>query len=263
MSVARTFLFVPATRLVRIEKALATSADVVIVDLEDAVSADDKNAARQIVQRLEPSRPVFVRINAATSDQFHEDVALVSTSPWISAVVLPKVESSSDIEHFRSEASREVDVVALIESSAGIIACDEIAHSGVRRLMFGSVDYTTELDAPPGPSLFAYPRSRLVVASAAAGLPAPVDGPTTIIGDSAALRDETVEAFGVGMGGKLCIHPNQLATVASVFATTLSERAWAQSVMSAFEENSGGVFVVNGEMVDAPLVARARRILET
>src|SRR5665213_3694779 len=99
--------------------------------------------------------------------------------------------------------------------------------------------------------------------STGAGLPAPVDGPTTIIGDSAALRDETVEAFGVGMGGKLCIHPNQLATVASVFATTLSERAWAQSVMSAFEENSGGVFVVNGEMVDAPLVARARRILET
>jgi citrate lyase subunit beta/citryl-CoA lyase len=254
---------VPATRPDRIDKALATSADVVIIDLEDAVSADDKNSARQIVSRLEPSRPFFVRINATTSDQFHEDVALVSASPWVSAVVLPKVESSSGIEHFRSEASREVDIVALIESSAGIIACDEIARSGVRRLMFGSVDYSAELGAPPGAGLFAYPRSRLVVASAAAGLPAPVDGPTTIIGDSAALRDETVEAFAVGMGGKLCIHPNQLVTVASVFATTLSERAWAQSVMSAFELNSGGVFVVNGEMIDAPLVARARKILET
>jgi citrate lyase subunit beta/citryl-CoA lyase len=127
--------------------------------------------------------------------------------------------------------------------------------------MFGSVDYAVEMCSQPNEKLFAYPRSRLVVASAAAGLAAPVDGPTPMLNDAAALIEQTMTAIQFGMGGKLCIHPDQIARVAPLFLSTKDEE-WAQKVLNAYRDSKSGVFVLNGEMIDAPQLALARKILE-
>lgn len=261
MKTAQTFLFVPATRPDQIEKALATTADVVIIDLEDAVRGEDKAQARQNLALLQPSRDACVRINDETTSYFMDDVALVAGCQWVSSVVLPKVHSAAQVERFRIVADNDVPLLALIESARGIVASEEIASSGVSRLLFGSVDYAAELSAEPNEYLFAYPRSRLVVASAAAGLAAPVDGPTLAIHDVDRLIEEATAAQLLGMGGKLCIHPKQVLVVGSIFRSSSSDEQWAREVLDAHEKSDDGVFVVNGEMVDAPVVARARRIL--
>jgi len=261
VNVPQTFLFVPASRLDRIEKALDSNADVVIIDLEDAVRIEDKDQSRSNLSLLKPSRDAYVRINDESTEQFRKDVALITNCSWVSAVVLPKVQSSNEVKRLRELTKGRIDVVALVESAQGIIASDEIAKSGASRLMFGSVDYAVEMCSQPNEKLFAYPRSRLVVASAAAGLAAPVDGPTPMLNDAAALIEQTMTAIFLGMGGKLCIHPDQIAHVAPLFISAKDEE-WAQKVLNAYRDSKSGVFVLNGEMIDAPQLALARKILE-
>jgi citrate lyase subunit beta/citryl-CoA lyase len=128
--------------------------------------------------------------------------------------------------------------------------------------MLGTVDPAAQLGATPGPDgrELLYARSALVVDAAAAGLAGPIDGPCTAIGDEAALRAETAAAKALGFSGKICIHPSQLDTVHDVFAPTDEELAWARRVVAAAEGSRGAV-AVDGQMVDAPVVARARRLL--
>lgn len=261
LATARTFLFVPATRPDQIEKALATSTDVVIIDLEDAVSPADKAQARANVAPLHSSTAACVRINDATTSYFEEDVVLVARCPWLLGVVLPKVDSSDDVRHLRDALRSDISLLALIESARGIVAADEIALSGVSRLLFGSADYSTDVGATPSEELFAYPRSRLVVASVAARLGAAVDGPTLAFRDTEKLTEEATAARRLGMGGKLCVHPSQISTVAAIFHASSSSEEWARQVLDAYEKSGGGVVVVNGEMIDAPVAARAREVL--
>jgi citrate lyase subunit beta/citryl-CoA lyase len=260
---ATTYLFVPATRPERIEKALATSADVVIVDLEDAVGPDDKSAARDHLGTLTPSRPCYIRINDVTSEYFNGDVAFLNACAWVSGVILSKVQSREQIAHLMGLLERDVVVDALVESAQGILAADDIANSGVHRLILGSADYSSELGVEPTEQLLAYPRSRLAVASAAARIARPVDGPTLELENLERIESDTLAARRLGMGAKLCVHPRQLPVVASVFGSLASQEEWARSVLSAFEASGGGVTSLNGEMIDAPVAARARTILES
>ena len=257
----QTFLFVPASRPDRIDKALDSSADVVIIDLEDAVRIEDKDESRSNLAQLEPSRKAYVRINDDSTDHFRRDVRLISGCSWVSAVVLPKVESPKQVKRLLKLTKGRIEVIALVETARGIIASDEIAKSGVSRLMFGSVDYAVEMGSQPNEKLFAYPRSRLVVASAAAGLAAPVDGPTAKLNDAAELIEQTRTAILLGMGGKLCIHPDQIKSVAPLFISAKDEE-WALKILSAHRDSKSGVFVLNGEMIDAPQLALARKILK-
>jgi citrate lyase subunit beta/citryl-CoA lyase len=261
VNLARTFLFAPASRLDQVEKALLTTADVVIIDLEDAVRSEDKARARGNLALLQPSRGACVRINDETSDHFEDDIAFLAVCRWVSAVMLPKVQSAEQVGRYRLACKSDVPVLALIESAQGIVASEEIAASGVSRLLFGSADYTAELGAEPNEKLFAYPRSRLVVASAATGLPSPVDGPTLAVHDDAKLIEEATAARLLGMGGKLCIHPAQVSIVDSIFRASASDVQWAREVLDVFEKRGDGVVLVGGEMVDAPVVTRARKIL--
>ena len=222
---------------------------------------EDKVQARQNLASLHPSRSACIRINDETTSHFEDDVALIAVCPWVSAIAIPKVHSASQVERFRHAVKNEVPILALIESAQGIVDLEEIANSGVRRLLFGSADYAAELGAEPNERLFEYPRSRLVVASAAAGLAPPIDGPTLAIHDNDRLSEEARVALMLGMGGKLCIHPKQIAVVDSIFRASWSRKRWAHEVLDAYENCGGGVLIVNGEMVDAPVVARARKIL--
>jgi citrate lyase beta subunit len=260
-TVARSYLFVPAKRLDRIEKAQVTTADVIIVDLEDSVLEQDKDEARDQLSRLTPSQDLHVRVNAVTTPHFEADVAMLADVKWLGGIVLPMVRSSEDVERLASLLVGPVPILALVETAQGVVAAEQIAASGVGRLAFGGADYAADLGATPSDSLFAYPRARLVVASVAAGIPAPVDGPTMLLNDDDRLVKEATVARSLGMGGKLCIHPSQIAVVAEVFGPTAAEELWAREILKARDDHGDGVFVVNGEMVDAPVLARAERIV--
>jgi citrate lyase subunit beta/citryl-CoA lyase len=244
-----------------VERALATSADVVIIDLEDSVGAGEKEDARAALAEMRPSRPVHVRVNSPGTRFGEADVATVAPLRWLDGVVVPMVESAGDLEQVRRQLPNGLAIVALVETAAGVLAAEEIA-SRADRLAFGSVDYAADLVAAPTDVLFAYPRSRLVLSSAAAGLPSPIDGPTLTLTEPARLSLDAASARALGMGAKFCIHPSQVDVVNACFSPSEAERRWALAVVESATSAGDGVIVVNGEMVDAPVVSRARQILE-
>ncbi|WP_410632539.1 HpcH/HpaI aldolase/citrate lyase family protein [Amycolatopsis sp. cmx-4-83] len=248
---ATTFLFVPGDRPDRFAKAVASGADVVIADLEDAVAPADKDTARAAVgEWLAGGGTAMVRINAPGTPWFEADAALVAARGV--PVMVPKAETPGVLAGFR-------EVVALVETARGVEGAGELAAvPSVSRLAFGSVDLAAELGVDPDdPEPFAYARSRLVIASAAAGLAPPVDGVTTDLSDEERLSADVRYARRLGFGGKLCVHPRQIALVRAGFEPTEAERAWARRVVTAGDS----VSTVDGKMVDKPVLTRARRIL--
>lgn len=247
---ATTFLFVPGDRPERFEKAVAGGADVVILDLEDAVAPAAKDSARASVAEWLRSHRALVRINAPGTPWFDADAALVAARGV--PVVVPKAETPGVLAGFG-------EVVALVETAAGVERAGELAAvPSVTRLALGTIDLAAELGVDPDDrEPFAYARSRLVIASAAAGLAPPVDGVTANVADDAGLEADVRYARRLGFGGKLCIHPRQVPVARAAFAATEAEREWARRVVAT----GAGVSVVDGRMVDEPVRARARRIL--
>jgi citrate lyase subunit beta/citryl-CoA lyase len=257
----RTYLFVPATRRDRILKALSIDVDAVIVDLEDAVAEGDKDQAREVLSTVDGNRRILVRINSADSSHFEKDIKACVEAESVEGVILPMVESANDVVQLLKRLDRPMSISALVETPRGIIQAENIASSGVIRLLFGGVDYSSALKTAPSNELFAYPRARLVIASAAADLMPPVDSPTTAYNDLHQLRRDLDTARALGMGGKLCIHPSQVAPARSIFSATSDERDWAKAVLDAAREHDYSVFTFNGEMIDVPVLERARTIL--
>jgi citrate lyase subunit beta/citryl-CoA lyase len=259
-AVARTFLFVPGARPERFAKALAAGAHVVIVDLEDAVSPADKETARAALASALPlPQPVLVRVNAAATQWFADDLSLCRHA-GVAGVVLPKAEAAADVERVRAVVGQDVDVYPLIETAAGLWNAPAIARTaGVRRLLFGAIDF--QLDLGLADDDLVHYRSQLVLVSRVAGLPAPVDGVTTAIDDEAVLARDVERARRLGFGGKLCIHPKQVALVNAAFRPTADEVAWAQRVIAADTVAHGAAVAVDGKMVDRPVLLKAREIL--
>ena len=258
---ARSFLFVPATRVDLVEKAIASGADEVIVDLEDSVAKADKQQARNDLSDLRPSRSLLVRINGPRSDFFGDDLNLVHIIDWAKGMVVPMVESTQDLRSVQESISRALQLFPLVETATGVSAADTIASAGAARIMFGTADLAAELGVQPESNIFAFARSKLIIASASAGLPAPIDGPTLSFRPEERTRSDAQAALDLGMGGKLCIHPSQVPIVNEVFAPSGEEVVWARDIVAASRLHEEGVFVVDGEMVDAPVIARAYRIL--
>ncbi|MGP4021006.1 HpcH/HpaI aldolase/citrate lyase family protein [Saccharopolyspora sp. 5N708] len=259
MRTAVTWLFVPGSRPDRFAKAIAAGADVVIVDLEDAVPAAAKAAARENLRAAWPIGPkVAVRINAPGTAEFDDDVALCrEIGP--AAVVLPKTESAADVT--AAAEGTGCQVLGLIESARGFVNLGEIcAAAGLVRLMFGSIDLALDLGVTADAALDTS-RSDLVRWSAASGLPAPVDGVTPSINDTETIDRETRRAKEWGFGGKLCIHPAQLPVVRGAMRPGDAELRWARRVVEAAEQAHGAAVSVDGAMIDRPVVERARRLL--
>lgn len=261
--IARSFLFVPGDRPERFAKAAASGAHAVIIDLEDAVAASAKRQARESCRAfLAGGGSALVRVNALDTAWAQDDLALCRM-PGVHGVVLPKAETAADIHEAAQRMGTEKPILALIETAAGMVNVHAIAaQPGVTRLLFGTVDFCLELGIEgDGESLASY-RAQLVLASCAAGLPPPVDGVTLALKDEDALRAATLRARRIGFGGKLCIHPVQVLTINAGFQPTSAEIAWATQVL-ALAGNSPGAFEFEGRMVDAPVLARARRLLRS
>jgi citrate lyase subunit beta/citryl-CoA lyase len=258
----RSYLFVPADRPERYAKALASGADAVIVDLEDAVAAGAKDSARAALAAWLDGggSGIAVRINDAASAAFDDDLRLVARD-GVAAVVVPKAERADDLARVRAAAPAAA-LLPLIETAAGIASARRIASApGVRRLAFGSIDLQLDLGIDgDGDELLVF-RSELVLASRLAALDAPVDGVSTAIDDAAALDADTRRARRLGFGAKLCIHPRQIAAVHAAFAPSADELAWAERVVAATVGAGGGAVAVDGRMVDRPVLLRARALL--
>jgi len=260
------YLFVPADRPERIAKARASGADAVIVDLEDAVAPEAKVRAREaLAALLDEAAPLVVRINAAGTPWFDDDLELCR-HPGVAAIMLPKAEGIDAVCTVVETTYQ--DVLPIIESARGLKEIHSIASvPGVIRLAFGSVDLALDLGIDCDPDgaeieLLAF-RSQLVLASRLAGLAAPVDGVSTAIDDLQRLQADTERSRRLGFGAKLCIHPKQLATVQAVFTPTPERLDWARRVCKAFASAGGAAVAVDGQMVDLPVVQRARAVLRS
>lgn len=270
LALARSFLFVPGHRPERFAKALASGAEAVIIDLEDAVPLDAKATARDALlaawsglDAAERAR-LLVRVNPPGTPWHEADLSAVARLSGLGALMLPKAEHPQQVEQaFRSSG---VPVLPLIESAEGLGQMDAIARAtGVLRLGLGHIDLQADLGMRCGPdeAELAPVRLALVVASRRAGLPAPVDGVTTATQDTEVLAADAQRSRRFGFGAKLCIHPAQVAGVHQALAPTEAECDWARRVLAAEVAAGGGAFSVDGKMVDPPVLLLARKILQT
>lgn len=264
----RTYLFVPGNRPDRFAKALASGADAVVIDLEDAVAIAAKGEARDAIALwskeavAEDRARVVVRINDAASNAFAEDLRSMREAR-LARVMLPKAESAVQIEGVRS-ALGEARVLALVESARGAAMAHEIAAAqGVERLVFGTLDYALDLDLEIDENAegLSHAAGLIAIASRLAGLPAPVAGVTPRIDDERRLHEDVRWARRHGFGAKLCIHPRQVAPIHEALAPSAKSLEWARRVLEA-EAASPGVAQLDGRMVDRPVVLLAQRTLQ-
>jgi len=266
----RSYLFVPADRPERYSKAIAAGADAVILDLEDAVATTAKDEARRQLRSSWASvsaeaqtsgTRILIRINSADSGWLEEDLALCNALRP-DGVVLPKAADSVIVGAVASRMPT-IALLPLIETARGVQNVDQIAQAvGVERLVFGTVDLTHELNAEEDKPLD-YVRTRIVIASCAAGLEGPVDGVCRAVSEASRLLYESTRALGFGFSGKLCIHPKQVDAINEAFSPTSQKIEWAQRVVAAYEAAHGGAVAVDGEMVDLPVFRRAKSLLSS
>ena len=254
-------LFVPGSRSDRFHKAEASGADAIILDLEDAVAEDGKDAARDAVLAFLPKAtcPVIVRVNGQGTPWHEADVeALARCRP--TALMLPKAESAASVMAVCKRLGAPVPIIALIETAKGLAHISEIAGApNVAILAFGSVDFSLDIGCSHEQLPLLSARSEIVWRSRAAGLAAPLDGVTVNLDDANMLDADATHAAALGFGGKLAIHPKQIAPIRNAFLPSEQTIEWAREVLAA--ASSGNAVRVHGEMVDRPVVERARRIL--
>ena len=281
----RSALFVPGNRPDRIEKAVQTNADAVIIDLEDAVPLSQKVETRKRVREKIATcggKKIIVRVNALHSEFGLDDFKEV-ISNGLSGVMVPKVETHSDIRQIDAivtEVEKKVGIepgsifiLPLIESALAVenafaIASVKTEPDRFFSLSFGAADFALDMGIAitlSGKELI-YPRARLAVACRAAGLAPPVDTPFMIdLKDRQALEADIRRAIRFGFQGKLCIHPNQVEICNQLFSPTEEEVAYARKVIDTFEKaEAEGVAAIQleGKFIDYPVVERCRRILK-
>jgi citrate lyase subunit beta/citryl-CoA lyase len=273
-SLLRSVLFVPGTRPDRFSKAMDAGADAVVLDLEDAVEASRKAEARAAVANWlisSSSAPLktarFVRVNGVRTAWIDEDLQwLPSVADHIDAVVVPKAESEQDVERVAA-AARARRVIPLLETSRGIVGAAAIAgaNAEIPALLFGAEDLTAELGIPrtlSGEEILVA-RSQVVLAAATIGADA-VDAVFVDFRALDRLRQDAVRARAIGFRGKMAIHPDQVGIINDVFSPTADEVAEAKRLLeaeAAARARGEGAYRVDNQMVDAPVIARAKRLL--
>lgn len=267
----RCVLFVPGSRPERYTKAIASGADQVAIDLEDAVGPADKDTARAAVlgfldgwTRGRSEGECGLRINPpATAEGARDLQALAEISLDPAFVMIPKVESAADVQIVDAALrGRSARIVPLIESPRALLAAEAIAAASPRisALMFGGFDYAVALRGRPGWDAFFAPRARLAIVAAAAGVGF-IDVPFLAVDDAAALAAETDRVIALGATAKAAIHPAQVATIQERFLPSPEELEWARRVVDALEARAGEAATVDGKLVDRPIELAARQAL--
>lgn len=261
-----TLLYVPADRPDRVAKALAGDADAVLVDLEDAVAADRKEYARAEAARLlaaaAPDRPVQVRVNDVRTATGKADLAMVAALPPHVGLRLSKVEEAATVR-VAADAAPGRALHPLLESALGVENAYRVAtaHPAVASIGLGEADLRADLGLPPGDDTgLAYPRSRIVVAARAAGLPAPVQSVYPHVRDLDGLARSCRTGRAAGFLGRAAIHPAQLPVIAAAFLPYEAEVRAARELLSA--TGGGARALADGRFVDEAVLRAARRVVE-
>ncbi|MFN8522097.1 MAG: CoA ester lyase [Chloroflexota bacterium] len=274
-------LFVPADRGRFYEKLRELHPDAVILDLEDAVAPSAKEAARsELARRLGTELiswlPVFVRLNRMGSSDFHADVR-AAVRPGLYGVLLPKAESAQDLREANMALAQaelraglpigSVKLVPVVETVRGVLAVHEIVGAAPRvfGVGFGAEDFSLDLGVERSREGIEsiYPRAQVALAARAAGVFA-FDGPWAIIDDQDGLRREAAEASQLGFSGKQAIHPSQIAPINAAFVPSPAAVSRATRVVALYEDalaRGVGAVQIDGELIDVPMVERARRTL--
>lgn len=260
----RSYLFVPGNRPDRFAAASDAGADIVLIDLEDAVAPAGKLAARQAAAEwLGASRPAYLRINGFDTEWFRGDVSLLGL-PGLQGVMVAKAEDTDALDAIYRTTSSAVPIIPLIESARGLWNVMALASApGVIRLAFGAIDFQLDLGIDGEREELLMARSQLVLASRVAGLLPPVDGVTMALDDAEALAWDIAYARRLGFGGKLCVHPRQVAAINDGFLPSAAEVEWARRVVAAAAEAGDNACRLDGKLVDRPVIDRARAILRT
>lgn len=262
MPVSRSLLFVPGNRPDRFDKAAASPAQDVILDLEDAVEPAAKDMARAAIAGWQGTQGAIIRINGADSPWFAEDITFARGN-GLRRLMIPKAEPSV-VTNIREALTPDIEIIALIETVAGLLNLRALCAGGGRlRLAFGNLDFALDSGVTETAGELDSPRLQLTLESRFAGLEAPIDGVCPAISDETGLAREVQRARALGMGGKLCIHPAQTRIVNEGWRPAAAETAWAERVLSAVEASGSGVVSLDGKMVDRPVIERARQILSS
>jgi citrate lyase subunit beta/citryl-CoA lyase len=280
----RTALFVPGNQPDRVDKAVATAADRVIIDMEDSVALNQKKEVRPLVREkiaTHHQRRIVVRVNAFDTELIFDDLKAVVVE-GLGGIVFPKIESAENAEAVnRMLADAESDAgmqknnlpgILLIESAKAVQNIYQIVKAAANchrefLVAFGAADYALSMGfelTKDGTELI-YPRSCIAVACSTAGIRPPIDTPFMIdLKDIEALQADALRAKQLGFQGKLCIHPNQITSCNSIFTPSEKEISFARRVVKIFKESKAdgiAAIQVAGKFVDYPVVERCRRII--
>lgn len=265
----RCLLFVPGSRPERFAKAVATGADQVCIDLEDAVAPADKDSARAAVLAYLADAPaghseIGLRVNPVSTDLGRADLAALAGSAARPAfVMLPKVETAAELAAADALLSgMDTQFIVQIETPKGLLDARDIvaASSRVQALMFGGFDYIVALRGRAGWESFFHPRVQLATIAAEANVGC-MDVPYLDIKDAAGLREETDRVIALGFTAKAAIHPAQVDTIQSRYLPDANELDHARRVVAAMADNGGGAVAVDGKLVDRPIEIAAERAL--
>jgi len=268
ISICTNFLFVPGTRPERFTKALNSGADAVIIDLEDAVAAQDKDSARNAIRTAWPTftadekKRLIIRTNAPGTQFYSADLILAQELSVV-CLLIPKAESLDQING-AAQILPNTALIPMIETALGLDHLKEIASSNqLLRLALGNLDLQADLgmvcDAQETELQTA--RYQIVLASRLARITPPIDGVTPSTDNLARIEGDSQRAKRMGFGGKLCIHPKQIPAVKAAFMPTSEEIEWARKVISADQVSQGGAVKLDGRMIDRPVVLLAQRTL--
>lgn len=273
--IRRSILFAPGDKPKLQRNATTTGADVVVFDLEDAIAPGQHDTARDAINQVltdeefDPDCEVCVRVNAGA--RMTDDLdAVFDGDPRIDSLMLPKTEDVDDVAHLAKQLTDrgyDVPILALIESASGVLHAEAIATADAAdAVCFGAEDFAADVGASrteEGTEVL-YARERIVAAATAADITA-IDTLVTDFQDITHLRDDAAFSAQLGFDGKLAIHPSQIDPINDAFTPDPERIQWAERILEArdaTETDHRGVFEVDGEMIDAPLIAQAERIME-
>ena len=268
----RSLLFVPGLRPDRFAKALDAGADIVCVDMEDAVALPRKDEGRALALPLfrmqsHPQVEKMARINGLSTVHGLKDLqAIIESDAPPPSIMIPKIKSPEEIQLIETLLStgpaRDIRFCVIIETNQGLERAIEIAKSSSRidSMILGAVDMSAELRCQKSWEPLLYTRSRLVHAAASAGIDL-LDVPYLTLDDPDGLRQEAMACARLGFTGKASIHPNQIAIINEAFTPDAKTIEKARKVCAAFENDKTGLVVVDGELIELPVVRSMYRVL--
>lgn len=261
------YLFVPAIRLDRVAKAVATGADVVIIDLEDAVAHDQKDDVRAKLIEFDAIsiHRYWLRINASHQSDYMDDLQCVSKLNKVDGIVLPKCQNPEQVESLHQATG--LPVIAVVETPIGVANIAKIATAkGLYAMSFGCLDllhsHGVRMGSQAAEVLFDKIRSDLLVHSLANGARPPIDAVFVDFEDDQGLIACVRHWVDFGFGGQMAIHPKQIAVMQQALPVSDDERIFANKILAEYQRTGDVVFAIDGRMVDLPLILWAKAVLD-